>query len=132
MDGGVPLLVLVLVLVVVFFGVSALPGLGGEGSGVCRSFGVEDGGPGRRCVGGKMGEAGELVLWPCSFIISRFRRLAADGSCGRLQRVVASSPRWLEVRRRRRQLGFWGERRWIRLFFSQDAQGALCKLQVFL
>ena len=59
---------MVLVMLVVFFGVSALAGLGGEGSGVCRSLGGEVGGPGRRGVGGKMGGAGELVLWPCPFI----------------------------------------------------------------
>ena len=74
---GVPLLVLVLV--VVLSGVSALAGRGGEGSGVCRSFGSEDGGLGRRCVGGAMGGARELVLWPWPFIELRFRRGAADG-----------------------------------------------------
>ena len=54
---------LVVWLVVFFFsGVSALAGLGGEGSGVCRSMGGAVGGPGRRCVGRELGGAEELVL----------------------------------------------------------------------
>ena len=61
MVGGVPFLVVVL-LMVFFFGVPALAGLGGEGSGGCWRSGGVGGWPGRRCVGRKMGGAGEFVL----------------------------------------------------------------------
>ena len=105
---GVPLLVLVLV--VVLSDVSALAGRGGEGGGVCRSLGGVDGGPRRRCAGGKMGGAEEFVLWPWSFIEFRVRRGAADGSCGRLQGVVVLPPRRRVVRRLRRWLGVLGAR----------------------
>ena len=98
---GDPFLVLLLV-VFFFFGVSAPAGLGGEGSGICWSLGGAVGGPGRRCVGWKKGVAGERVLWPYPFIELRFRRTAADGSCGRLQQVVVPLLRRLVVRRRRR------------------------------
>jgi hypothetical protein len=92
---------LVVRLVVFFFsGASALAGLGGEGSGACRSMGGAAGGPGRCCVGRELGGAEELVLWPCSFSELRFRLSAADGSCGHLQSVVVPLLRRLVVRRR--------------------------------
>jgi hypothetical protein len=105
--GGDPFLVL-MVEVVFFFGVSALAGRGGVGSSGWRQLGAGGGWPRRRLVGWKMGGAREVVLWPCAFIAFRFRCEAADGSCGHLQHVAVLLPRRIEVRRRRRSLGFLG------------------------
>ena len=44
------------------------------------SLGDDDGGPGRCCVGGKMGGLGEVVLWPYAFIELGLRRAAAGDS----------------------------------------------------
>lgn len=112
MDGGGPFLV-VLQVGFFFFGVSTPAGRGGVGSGVCWRLGGEVGWPGRCCVGGKTGGAGELVLGPCPFIESKFRRAAAVGSCGRLHLVVVPPPWRQVVRRCRRRLGFSGARWWI-------------------
>ena len=68
---------------------------------------------GRRCVDGKKGGAGELGLWPCSFIELRFRCGAADGCCGQLHCVAARPSRRFVVRRRWRWLGILGARWWI-------------------
>ena len=103
MEVGVPFLLVVLQ-VVCSIG-SAPTGRGGVGSSVCWWRGGEGGGPGRCCVGGKVGGARELLLWLCSFSESRFRRAAADYSCSRLHLVVVASPRRMVVRRRRRRLG---------------------------
>ena len=99
--------------VVFFFGDSAPAGLGGEGSGFCRSLGDAAGGPRRCCVGWKLGGVGERMPWPCSISDLLFRRSAADDSCGCLLHVVAPLRRRLVVRRRLRRLGFLGEWWWI-------------------
>ena len=91
-----------------FLRCSAPAGRGGEGSGFWRWLGDGGGGPGRRRRGWKKGGCGELALWLCTFIDSRFRCLAADGSCGRLQCVVVPSSRRMVVRRLRRRLGGLG------------------------
>ena len=70
--------------VVFFFDGFAADGRGGEGS-VRLEVGDVGGGPGRCGVGGMMGGGGKTVLWPSSFNEIRFRRTAADGSCGLLQ-----------------------------------------------
>ena len=66
-----PFLVVVQV-VVFFFGVFALAGLGGEGSSFCRSLGGAAGGPGRHRVGWKKGGVG-------------------GGSCGRVRSATSYS-----------------------------------------
>ena len=76
------LFLLLRVEVVFFLSVFALAGLGGEGSRGRRRMGVGGGCSGLRIVGWKMGGAGVWALWPCAFNASRFRRGAADGSCG--------------------------------------------------
>ena len=58
-----------------------------------------------------------MALWPCAFNESRFRRLAADGSCGRLQSVVVPSSRRMVVRRLRRRLGALGAAMGLIVFF---------------
>ena len=85
--------VLVQVVLVVFSIDGSPAGRGGEGSAVWSWLG--DGGGGPCCGGGgwKLGGAGKLELWPYSFNETRFRRFAADGFCGFLQRVAASSSR---------------------------------------
>ena len=93
--------------VVFFFDGSAPAGRGGEGSDRLE-VGAGGGGPGRCGGGWKMGGGGGTVLWPCSFIETRFRRKAADGSCGLLQLVVVPSSRRLAVRRLLHRLGAWG------------------------
>ena len=107
MAAGVPFLVVVLQVVFFFVG-SAPAGRGGEGSDLLE-VGASGGGPGRCRDGWLLGGGGEAVLWPCSFIEFRFRRGAADGSCGLLLLVVAPSSRRLAVRQLRHRLKVWGE-----------------------
>ena len=103
---GVP--VLLALVLVVSFGVSAPAGRGGGGSGIWRWVGAGGGWPMRRPVGWKWGGAVEVALGSCSFIASRCRRAAADEACGLLQSGAALPPWRIEVRRRRRSLGFLG------------------------
>ena len=101
-------LLLLLLDVVVFFVVFAPAGRGGVGSGDWRWFGSVVGWPRRRRRGWKKGGSWVRALWPFSFIVSQFRRSAADGYCGCLHEVVVLAFRRMVVRRRRRCLGFWG------------------------
>ena len=127
----VPLLVQV-ALVVGFFAASASAGHGGAGSSGWRGFGAAGGGGPRRWRDGwKTGGRGESALWLCSFNESRFRRAAADGSCSRLQYVVASSSRQGVVRRLRRRLGALGEAVDPIVFFS-GGLGCLVHFSGFL
>lgn len=89
-------------------GGSARAGRGGMESGLWRWCGFGAGGPGRRRRGWELGGGGELALRPCSFIDSRFRCSAADGSCGLLQRLEVPSSQRTVVRRRRWRLGDLG------------------------
>ena len=75
---------LVVMRLVFFFAGSAPAGRGGEGS-VRWEVGSVGGGSGRRGGGWVLGGGGKMVLWPSSFNETRFRRKAADGSCGLLQ-----------------------------------------------
>ena len=74
---------------VVISGGPAPAGRGGEGSSFWR-WAPRAGGGGLGCRGGgwKKGGGERMVLWPCSFIETRFRRWAADGFCGCLRHVV--------------------------------------------
>lgn len=56
------------------------PAVVARGAAVCRLFAGAGGGPGWRRVGGKMGGAVEMALWPCAFNVLGFRRAAADSS----------------------------------------------------
>ena len=73
----------------VLSGGPAPAGRGGEGSRLWRWWSAGGGGPARRGGGWKIGGRVRMVLWPWSFNDSRFRRCAADGSCGCLLHVVA-------------------------------------------
>jgi hypothetical protein len=64
-------------------------GRGGEGSSFWRWVPGGAGGPERHGGGWKKGGGGRVALWPCSFSEFRFRRWAADGSCGCLQLLLA-------------------------------------------
>ena len=88
-------------------------GRGGEGSACGRWLGAGSGGPGCGGSGWMLGGAGKMELWPCSFIETWFRRLAADGCCGSLQCVAAPSSRRRVVRCLRLQLGVLGVWLWI-------------------